>query len=74
MRKAGTYNHFRPNEHNEPVCVAFCPTCGCHALFHYGGEQHWPPEVAAATGLPPAIPLWHCDRCQSTIAENNLIA
>jgi hypothetical protein len=51
---------------------ATCPSCHKRARFHFAGHQHWPPEIAAAHGLPAVIALWTCPFCQTTLSETAL--
>lgn len=52
--------------------VACCPSCQKRSRFQFAGEQRWPQRVAQAAGIEPVVRLWNCDRCHTTISENDL--
>ena len=52
---------------------ACCPSCEYISTFTPAGVQHIPKHIAAAAGLPPTVYLYHCDHCQSTISDQDLM-
>jgi ribosomal protein L37AE/L43A len=52
---------------------AYCPACRQRTCFERAGVQHWPPDIAAAAGLPATMPLWTCSNCHTTLSEPDLM-
>jgi ribosomal protein L37AE/L43A len=52
---------------------AYCPACSQRTHFEQVGVQQWPPDIAAAAGLPAVMPLWTCRQCHTTISEPDLM-
>ncbi len=52
---------------------ACCPSCEKISTFTPAGVQYIPKHIAAAAGLPEAVNLYHCDHCQSTISDQDLM-
>jgi hypothetical protein len=48
---------------------AVCPSCQEWTAFTFLGVQHWPEAVVRLHGLPPALMLYNCACCETTISQ-----
>ena len=63
----------RHSTHFRSERTATCPTCGETTTFRYVGDQRWPETVAEAAGMPAIVRLWMCNRCSTTLVENDML-
>ncbi len=52
--------------------ICTCPNCHTQGVFTSSGEQHWPPQIAEARGIPTRVTLWKCATCHTNVNELQL--